>query len=285
MGKFIAFLDFLQNLDHDIIRVYIDKRYLTHKNDPTFPTEYSEYLKEEIIPKYDVKFHGEPFDDLPSLPDIIFDDQEFLKNEPDFFFSRRHKQMKVHLIEGLKIDYRKLFVHEIGYYPWEKTFHFGRGGVFPESRLYKLTDNDLKDHPIYEEKIQEGIELLKQEEKNDISVFGRPFVYVPLQTTDEYKRNMYSRYEQNNQKFVEFVDEIVPDKYSLLIKEHPAMPSQKYVQYDPLSKRCLNVSNLNFSVPDLISESEFVVAINTTTVIESIAMGKKGLHLRRWNFL
>ncbi len=125
------------------------------------------------------------------------------------------------------------------------------------------------------EKIQEGIEDLKQEESKDISIFGRPFVYVPLQTTDEFKRNAYSCYEQNNQKFIEFVDKIVPNKYALLVKEHPGMPPEKHVRYDTLSERCLNISGLNFSVYDLINESEFVIAINTTTVVEAIAMGKK----------
>ncbi len=149
LGPLISFLDFLRNLDHDIVRIYLDKRYLTSKNNPAYDPRQHDYLEEEIIPEYDVKFHGEPFDDLHSLPGIIFNDREFLKNEPDFFFARRHKQMKVHLIEGLNIDHRKLLIHEIGYYPWDKTFHFGRGGVFPESRLYRMTENDLKDYPIY----------------------------------------------------------------------------------------------------------------------------------------
>lgn len=275
LGPLISYLDFLRNLDHNIIRVYVDKRYLTSKNNPGFDQTHCDYLEKEIIPNYDVKLHGEPFENLPSLPDIIFEDRKFLKNRPDFFFSRRQKEMKVHLLEGLKIDHRKLLVHEIGYYPWHKTFHLGRGGVFSESRLYKLTENDLKDQPVYEEKIEGGIKDLNWGGSKDISMFGGSFAYVPLQTTDEHKRNMYSRYEQNNQKFVEFVDDIVPDEYTLLIKEHPAMPPEKYVQYGSLSKRCLNVSNLNFSVHDLINESEFVVAINTTTVVEAIAMGKK----------
>ncbi len=275
MGKFVAFLDFLKNLDHDIIRVYIDKRYLKSINDSPFHQKYCDHLKEEIIPYYDVKYFGGPFEDLPNLPHIIYEDREFLKNEPDFFFSRRDRQMKVHLIERRRIDYRKLLVHEIGYYPWDKTFHFGRGGVFAESELYRVTDNDLKDQPIYEDVIQEGVNDLKQDEKKDISMFNKPFVYVPLQTTDEYKRNAHSRYEQNNRKFVEFVDEIVPDNYTLLIKEHPGQPSKKHIRFDSLSTRCLNISGLNFSVNDLISKSEFVVAINTTSIVEAIAMGKK----------
>lgn len=270
MGHISNIFRFLKLSDHTIDKVYIQSNYY-EDSDPNL---------QETLDRIEQNYDCEVFDhaDQESWNTFVGSVYGYISQNVDYVVTNRTPNFVYSLCEEWGFPRDNVLVYEIGWLPWEKTHHFLQGGVCAESQLAGKSEACFMNHEIYTDEINYIISELKSNGETTFSDEFKqyqPFVYVPLQTLGEFKRNAYSDFRDSNEQFVQFIDKIVPREYNLLVKDHPATPESERLDLTKYSDRLIDISDRGYSIYDCIIESEFVITINSTSVIESILLGKK----------
>jgi len=111
----------------------------------------------------------------------------------------------------------------------------------------------------------------------------RPFVYFPLHVTDDYKIKRIVPHCVDQASLVEQVADALPQRYDLVLKEHPMSLGRNSIR---LLRRLRSRPNVRLVAPytsthELIARSEAVAVIGSTVGLEALLYDKPVLTLGR----
>jgi hypothetical protein len=159
----------------------------------------------------------------------------------------------------------KMLFSEYGWLPWNNHFYISRNGTGFDSELTKLTD--ISSQAInYEE-----INSFKDSFPGGVECNYENFVYVPLQVDRRDFKFNFTRFKRN-EDFISHICDVIPSNFNILVKNHPL--NKKPTQLRNF-KRVIDISKSNIDKSDIYSRMSAMFCINSTSILEALAYGKK----------
>jgi len=214
-------------------------------------------------------FDPMPFDKLPLEPWSTAEQMLAAIDRLDFDFvcmGNGSGAEQQRLIEHIGRD-RCLF-NEYGWLPWSAHFYISRGGCGSASDVTQMTAADLSTQPVR----QQELERLRESFDRGCPVRHRDYVYVPLQKdVNDFK--FRSTHFASNEQFLDFIHEVVPRRFPVLVKHHPLYEKRydlrRYGRFHDIS----DIPHLNKL--SLYQHMRAMVCINSTSILEAILFGGK----------
>jgi len=107
------------------------------------------------------------------------------------------------------------------------------------------------------------------------------FVYFPLQFQPEESIDVQAPYFSNQIEIARLVAMSLPDDYTLVVKEHPAMVGYRPPSYIQKIDRTPNVKLIDYRISskDIIEKADLVISPNGTTIAEAAFLLKPVIQL------
>ena len=107
------------------------------------------------------------------------------------------------------------------------------------------------------------------------------FVYFPLQFQPEASIDVLAPYFNNQIETARLVALSLPDDYTLVVKEHPAMVGLRPPSYIQKVARTVNVKLIDYRIPSkmILERAALVVSPNSTTMLEAAFFWKPAIQL------
>lgn len=107
------------------------------------------------------------------------------------------------------------------------------------------------------------------------------FVYLPLQFQPEASIDVIAPYFSNQIEIARLVAMSLPDDYTLVVKEHPAMVGLRPPSYIEKIARTPNVKLIDYHIPSdvVLKKADLVVSPNSTTLTEAAFYCKPAIQL------
>ncbi|CAG8999587.1 MAG: hypothetical protein CENE_01566 [Candidatus Celerinatantimonas neptuna] len=158
---------------------------------------------------------------------------------------------------GLSLTYA-----ECGFFPQKEHFYFDRAGVNLASQLWI---DDLS-------WLEKRHEMLCCERRNalfgDLTLVDKGYLFVPLQIESDSNIQLYSRFKQGMQEYIDWIAIQEPD-LPILFKPHPKDPNPERYQM-PANGTLTSDDTLM-----LIAQSSRVRGITSSVLFEAALLGKE----------
>jgi hypothetical protein len=107
------------------------------------------------------------------------------------------------------------------------------------------------------------------------------FVYFPLQYQPESTIDVMAPFFSNQIETARLVAMSLPEDYTLVVKDHPAMVGYRTPSYLEKLARTPNIKLIDYRVPtgDIIKRAGLIISPNSTTVAEAAFYHKPGIQL------
>lgn len=108
-----------------------------------------------------------------------------------------------------------------------------------------------------------------------------PCVYFPLQTQPELSIDVIAPYFNNQIEVARLLAMSLPDDYTLIVKEHPAMVGLRPPSYIEKLARSPNVTLVDYRIPNdvALKKADLVISPNSTTLAEAAFYYKPAIQL------
>lgn len=109
----------------------------------------------------------------------------------------------------------------------------------------------------------------------------KKFIYFPLQFQPEATMDVIAPYFNNQIETARQVAMSMPDDYTLVVKEHPAMAGLRASSYIEKIARIPNVKLINYQISseEVLKKTDLVISPNSTTVAEAAFLNKPAIQL------
>ena len=165
----------------------------------------------------------------------------------------------------------KIIYMEVAWFSQREFVYFDEMGVNALSSLRDFETIALLPHQSIRLNLWKERYLTKRFGHCDGNVIPNS-IFVPLQVDTDTNIQLNSPFK-SMKEFIHFLEEWVPDHYSVVLKLHP---KAKYT-YPVLSKRSNFKIVASGNIDDWLEKAEMVVGINSTVLLEAIALNKKVL--------
>lgn len=194
--------------------------------------------------------------------------REFERIEPDtvYIWNGSHDHQS-DIIEFLRDKKCKVVYAEMGWLPQHKHFYLDDKGIHSNSSIASKTFTK----PTNSEKstYRDIVNSLLDNTYRDIKENDKK-ILVPLQIEGDTNITHHSHY-QNMEQFIREIVEWVPSDYNIVFRPHPK--DTKSLMINDLPDNCSMTSEGD--IYQLILESSIIIGINSTVLIEALALGKK----------
>ncbi|NUU67346.1 hypothetical protein HQN64_14720 [Enterobacteriaceae bacterium BIT-l23] len=153
---------------------------------------------------------------------------------------------------------------------------------FSRTKIYRLSDKILNILLLIffrQSEILEGLGIVKH--KIDLTTDvdteqNNEYILFAAQVPHDVNMILHSPAFQNHYQIIRFINESIPDKYNIIVREHPLYKSRyepEFYEYIRDNQRVIldNTSQLH----DLIKSSSLVVVNNSTVGVEALVLGKR----------
>lgn len=156
---------------------------------------------------------------------------------------------------------------EYGWLPWSGNFYLTRLGCSVYSDLAELGEDDLRGR----RSDPDVLESLRRSFDHGRRVFGRDFVYMPLQKdVDDFKFTLCDF--RSNEEFIECAHEVVPREMKVLVRCHPLF--QRDYRLERFGRgRFRDVTGRPLNKFQLYRRMAAMLCINSTSILEALLFG------------
>lgn len=107
------------------------------------------------------------------------------------------------------------------------------------------------------------------------------FIYFPLQFQPESSIDVMAPFFNNQIEIARLVAQSLPDDYTLVVKEHPAMVGYRSPDYYRKISKTVNVKLINFNIPSekILKRTSLIISPNSTTIAEAAFLKKPAIQL------
>lgn len=107
------------------------------------------------------------------------------------------------------------------------------------------------------------------------------FIYFPLQFQPESSIDVLAPYFNNQIEIARLVAQSLPDDYTLVVKEHPAMIGYRSISYIEKLSLTPNIKLVDWRIPGetLLKNSDLVISPNGTSLVEAAFLRKPVIQL------
>ena len=164
---------------------------------------------------------------------------------------------------------KKVLYSEYGWLPWSDHFYITRDGTSIDSDIAELDHTSLESIDINDKQINDfKCNFLSKQGTNDVKY--QNFIYVPLQVDkNDFKFDLTTF--KNNQEFLKFIDNIVPEGITLLVKHHPLNKNKCKIQG---YKNIVDITDTNLNKLQLLEKMKGMICVNSTSVLEALCFNK-----------
>ncbi|MDI4652857.1 MULTISPECIES: hypothetical protein [Pseudoalteromonas] len=174
-----------------------------------------------------------------------------------------HQQDFVILAKNLGFKFNYL---ELGWFPQKNHYYIDPIGVNANSSIANLKPYTLK--KAEKDKLEQWVaEYTKPYSNIDTK---KKQILVPLQVDTDTNITNHSPFS-NMREFIEYLELAIPDTYTVIIRPHPLA---QYA-YSIKSQKPNFFFNTKVELYELIAQSEYIIGINSTVLLEGICFGKK----------
>lgn len=194
--------------------------------------------------------------------------KEFERVNPDivYIWNGSHDHQS-DIVDFLREKKCKVVYAEMGWLPQHKYFYLDDKGIHSNSSIAnrtfkKPTDSEKSTYRNIVNSLLRNINKeVKENEKQ---------ILVPLQIEGDTNITHHSHY-QTMEQFIREIVEWVPSDYDIIFRPHPK--DSETLMINDLPENCRILSE--GQIYQLILESSIIIGINSTTLIEALALGKK----------
>ena len=167
-------------------------------------------------------------------------------------------------------DSKKYLYSEYGWFPWNESFYIDTQGGGANSSIRHSRMEELRGAPDRPEEIA----YIQRKLNVGKTIQAKDFIYIPLQVdtpTSDGKPDFKFRFTpfKNNNEFLKFIQGVIPSGTMVFIKNHPAASKPTRIPAG-----MLDISKKGMNKLELYKRMKAMVAINSTSVLEALLMGK-----------
>lgn len=109
----------------------------------------------------------------------------------------------------------------------------------------------------------------------------KKFVYFPLQFQPESSIDVMAPYFSNQIETARLIAMSLPDDYTLVVKEHPAMVGLRTPSYLEKLSRTVNIKLIDYrtSSQEVLKRTDLIISPNSTTIVEAAFFKKPAIQL------
>lgn len=199
--------------------------------------------------------------------------EELLQREQPSYFMiwGGNFEYQIGTLNGVdRAGYRdRMIFCEVAWFPQQEFMYFDTKGVNSNSSLVNFSSPSLASNQ--SRILREFVERFADQRSGGQPPEGREkSIFVPLQIESDTSFRLGSPF-RSNQEFVEFLADWIPDDYAVTLKLHP----KERIRSAPLGIARKNFRLLKAgSLDNMLFSAEHVIGINSTTLLESIVLGK-----------
>ncbi|MEK7585326.1 MAG: hypothetical protein AAB455_02350 [Patescibacteria group bacterium] len=189
--------------------------------------------------------------------------------QPDYVKSEGQKPSWSSRIRSRLAPYRQI----INWYRLPATEYMETTGITLDHRPPRIILRDARAERRYRR-------YMETRKYYDLDQVGK-FAYFPLQFQPEASIDVAAPYFSNQIETARLVAMSLPDDYTLVVKEHPAMVGKRPPSYIEKIDRTVNVKLIDYRTPnfEVIKRAELIVSPNSTTLAEAAFFNKPAIQL------
>ncbi len=189
--------------------------------------------------------------------------------QPDYVKAEGQKVSWLNRVKSRLAPYRQI----INWYRHPSTEYMETTGITLDHRPPRIILRDAR----AERRYRRYMERRKYYELDEIG----KFVYFPLQFQPEASIDVAAPYFSNQIETARLVAMSLPDDYTLVVKEHPAMVGKRPPSYIEKIDRTVNIKLIDYRTPnfEVIKRADLIVSPNSTTLAEAAFFNKPAIQL------